>query len=109
MKKIAFIITLALVGTVAVNANHTVNPVVVSADQVLYCKVTNNTAAAFEYKVGSDVFTVAAGETAGFAFEENTQILKKDSNGNWINWFIFDASYSFQNVQLSDIINLSNH
>jgi len=109
MKKIAFIIALAFVGTIAVNANNIVTPIVSSANEILFCKVINNTASAFEYKVGTDTYSVAPGATAGLAFEENTQILKKDTNGNWVNWFVLNTTYSGQSVQLTDIMNLSNH
>jgi hypothetical protein len=108
MKKIAFIIALSFLGAITANAYNTSIHAASAADQILYCKVINNTAAAFDYKVGTDVFNIPVGGTGGFAFEENTQILKKDSNGNWINWFVFSSAYANQNVQLSDIINLSN-
>ncbi len=108
MKKIAFIITLAISSVALINANNPVNPIVSSAQQVLFCKVINNTSAVFEYKVGTEEFTIPVGQTGGFAFEENTQILKKDTHGHWVNWFIFSSSYQGQSIQLSDIINLSN-
>lgn len=108
MKKFAFIIAITLLGTITVNAYSTSTPVASAADQILYCKVINNTANLFEYKAGTDVFTISVGQPGGLAFEENTQLLKKDNNGNWVNWFIFTSAYSGQNVQLSDIINLSN-
>lgn len=104
MKKIAFILAISLLGTMATNA---VNPVIsasTSIDQIIYCKVFNNTASQFEYKVGADVYTIDANMSAGFAFEENTQVLRKDTNGNWVNWFVFSSAYSGQTVQLSDLL-----
>jgi hypothetical protein len=109
MKKFAFVIAIFIFGAFSVNAyNNFTTPVVSAADQILYCKVINNTATLFEYKAGTDVFSIPVGQPGGLAFEENTQLLKKDTNGNWVNWFIFTSAYSGQNVQLSDIINLSN-
>ena len=109
MKKFAFILAISVFGVMSVNAyNSSTTPVASAADQVLYCKVFNNTANLFEYKVGTDVFSITVGQSSGFAFEENTQILRKDTNGNWINWFKFTSAYSGQNVQLSDIMHLSN-
>jgi hypothetical protein len=109
MKKFAFVLAISVLGVISVNAyNHTTRPIASAVDQILYCKVINNTASLFEYKVGTDLFSIPVGQPAGFAFEENTQILKKDTNGNWINWFVFSSAYANQNVQLSDIINLSN-
>ena len=109
MKKIVFVITISVLGAFSVNAYNLLSPVVTASDQILYCKVFNSTATVFEYKVGPDVFSIPVGDSGGFAFEENTQILKKDANNNWVNWFIFSATYSGQTVQLSDIISLSNN
>ncbi len=105
MKKLAFILAMSFLGTLAVQAVNPVSPVAQSIDQIIYAKVINNTAAAFEYKVGTDMYTIAVGESAGFAFEENTQIMRKDANGVWINWFVFSNSYANQSWQLSDLMN----
>jgi|688.fasta_scaffold1174053_1 hypothetical protein len=104
MKKIAFILAFTFSASLAIHAANTISTVNSSVEQVIYCKVINDTNAAFEYKVGADVFTIAVGSTAGFNYEENTQILKKDTNGNWVNWFVYSSSYSGQNVQLSSLL-----
>ncbi len=109
MKKFAFIIAISLFGALTINAYSATTPVASAKDQILYCKVMNNTATVFEYKVGTDIYSIPVGLASGFAFEENTQILKKDTNGNWINWFIYTNAYANQNVNLSDIISLSNN
>lgn len=104
MKKFAFILAFSFLGTLAVNATSSVVPASASVDQIVYCKVFNNTATQFEYKVGADVYTIDVNLSAGFAFEENTQILRKDTNGNWVNWFVFSSAYAGLTVQLSDLL-----
>ena len=105
MKKLAFIIAISLFGTLATQALNTVQPTASAADQILYCKVFNDTATPFDYKVGNDIYTIPVNMSNGFAFEENTQILKKDGNGNWVNWFVYSSTYSNQNVMLSSLLN----
>ena len=105
MKKLAFILAISFLGTLAVNAINPINLNAKSADQVLYAKVVNNTASAFEYKVGTDVYTIAVGASGALAFEENTQILKKDTNGVWVNWFVFTTARANQTWQLTDLLN----
>ena len=104
MKKIAFVLALTFSVSLAINAANTISPVTSSVEQIIYCKVFNDTNAPFEYKVGADVFTITVGTTAGFNYEENTQILKKDGNGNWVNWFVYTSAYAGQNVQLSTLL-----
>lgn len=105
MKKLAFILAISFLGTLTVNAINPVVPETINSDQVLYAKVINNTAAAFEYKVGTDIYTIAVGASGALAFEENTQILKKDANGVWVNWFVFSSTYANQSWQLTDLLN----
>jgi hypothetical protein len=104
MKKFAIIIVISVLGAFAANAMNTLKPAPLAADQILYCKVFNNTANPFDYKVGADIYTIPVNMSSGFAFEENTQILKKDTNGNWVNWFVFGSTYSGQTVMLSDLL-----
>jgi len=105
MKKVALIFALVLAGNFAVNAvNPIQNLVSLVSSQPVFCKVHNDTGAAFEYKVGADTYTIAPSETAGFNYEENVQILKKDTNGNWVNWFVYTASYNGQSVNLSTML-----
>ncbi len=104
MKKFAFIFAISLLGTLAVNAINPIKPAVQAADQILYCKIFNNTATAFEFKANGNIVTIDVNTSAPVALEENTQLQKKDSNGNWVNWFIFSTTYANQTVQLTDLL-----
>ncbi len=105
MKKLAFLIAISFLGSVAVQAINPVNPSANAADQVIYAKVINDTGTAFKYKVGNDEFIIDVNESEPFAFDENTQILKKNSEGNWVNWFVFNSSHAGQSIQLSTLLN----
>jgi hypothetical protein len=104
MKKIVFILAICLTGTLAANAFNTLTPVVKSADQVIYCKILNDLSGPFEYKVGADIFTVEVGRSGALAYEENTQILKKDTHGNWVNWFVFTSIHANQTIKISTLL-----
>lgn len=106
MKKLAFILAISLTGSLAANAANSIQPTASAFNAIQYCKVYNNTSNPFDYKVGNDVFTITVGTSAAMAYEENTQILKKDAEGNWVNWFVFTSAYANQTVQLSDLLNL---
>jgi len=106
MKKLAFILLVAFVSSLSVQAIGPAFKTNFSNDQVQYCKVINDTGNAMQYKVGNDTYTIEVGESEPFAFEENAQIMKKDTNGNWVNWFVFSNAYSGQSVQLSTLLAL---
>jgi hypothetical protein len=106
MKKLAFILAIALTGSVAVSAANSIQPTASAVNAIQYCKIFNDTASPFDYKVGTDVFTITIGTSAAMAYEENTQILKKDTNGNWVNWFVFSSAYANQTVQLSTLLSI---
>lgn len=106
MKKIAFIIALGLIAPFAVSAAvNPVIPVMNNIDQIVYAKVINDTGSEFQYKVGTTEYLIEIGESEPMAFEENSQLLKKDSNGNWVNWFVFGATHSGQSINLSTLLN----
>jgi len=106
MKKLAFILAIALTGSVAAMAANSIKPTVSAVNAIQYCKIFNDTANPFDYKVGTDVYTITVGTSAAMAYEENTQILKKDINGNWVNWFVFSSAYANQTVQLSSLLTI---
>lgn len=106
MKKLAFIIMVSFFGMLAVKAFNPVVSATQSMDQVLYAKVINDTGAEFKYKVGADIYIIDINESEPFAYEENTQILKKNALGEWVNWFVFGSSLSNQSHQLSTLLNL---
>ena len=106
MKKLAFLLLVAFIGSITVQAVNPVFPTSSSNDQIIYCKVINDTGNAMEYKVGTEVYTIEVGESEPFAFEVNSQIMKKNTNGDWVNWFVFSSVYSGTNAQLSTLLAL---
>lgn len=104
MKKLAFLLSILFCGAIAANASQAVAKADISAENVIYCKVINDTGAEFQYKVGSTVYTIEVDESEPFAFDEGTQILRQDESGNWVNWFVFSVMYSGQSVQLSSLL-----
>ena len=107
MKKLFFVIAISVAGMSAAFSANAVQPStsILNMDQVVQMKVINDTGADFQYKVGADIYTIVAGTSAGFSFEENTQIMRKNSSDVWVNWFVITTTHQGQSASLTALLN----